>query len=68
MSTRSEWGKGCSSANEKLKEDDTISMTSEKSKMSFEIVRHSIDRSRGLGRKFLDTKQELLVSQSMRMN
>ena len=33
MSTRSEWGEGSSSPKEEIKEDDTISMTSEMSRL-----------------------------------
>ena len=36
MRTRSEWGKGSSSAKEDIKEDNIMSMTSEMSRMSFE--------------------------------
>ena len=39
MSARSQWGEGSSSAKEELKEDDTISMTSEMRRMSFETTR-----------------------------
>jgi len=45
LSARSEWGEGSLSGKEDLKEDNTISMTSEKSRMSFEPARHSIDRT-----------------------
>jgi len=51
MSTRLEWEEGLSSAKEELKEDDTMSMASEMSKMSFEPVRRSVDRSMSLDRK-----------------
>jgi len=43
MSVRLEWGKGSSSTKEDLKEDDTISMTSEMSRMNFKPARHSVD-------------------------
>jgi len=33
MSTKSEWGEGSSSAKEDIKEDDTVSMASEMSKI-----------------------------------
>ena len=54
--TRSEWGEGFSSAKEELKEDDTISMSSEMSRMSFEPARHSVDRSICLDRKVIGYK------------
>ena len=38
MSTRSNWGEGSSYAKEELKKDDTISMTSEMSRMSFKAA------------------------------
>jgi len=40
MSARSEWGEGTSLAKEELKEDDTISMTSEMSRMSFKPTQY----------------------------
>ena len=43
MSTRSDWEEGSSSTEEELKEDDTISMTNEMSRMSFETARLSVD-------------------------
>ena len=51
MSTRSDWKERSSSAKEELKEDDTISITSEMSRMNFEPARYSIDRSMSLDRK-----------------
>ena len=39
MSTRSKWGEGSSSAKEGIKEDDTMSMASEMSRMGFEPAR-----------------------------
>ena len=51
MNARSKWGKGYSSAKEELKEDDTISMTIEMSRMSFKPARNSINRSMSLDRK-----------------
>ena len=51
MSTRSVWGEGSSSPKEELKEDDTISIRSEMSRMSFDAVRPSIDRITSLERK-----------------
>jgi len=42
MSTKLEWGEGSSSTSEELKENDTISMTSQMSRMSFELVMHSV--------------------------
>ena len=56
MSARSEWGEGSSSAKEETKEDDTMSMASEMSRMSFESARHSIDCSMSLDRKFIRYK------------
>ena len=53
MSVRSDWGEGSSSAKEEFKEDDTISMTSEMSRMSFEAVRPNIDRITNLDRKVI---------------
>jgi len=52
MSARSEWREGSSSA----KEDDTMSMANEMSRMSFEPARHSIDRSMSLDRKVIGYK------------
>jgi len=43
MSARSKWGKDSSSSKEDIKEDDTMSMASEMSRMSFEPARHNID-------------------------
>ena len=40
MSTRSDWEEGSSSAKEEIKEDDTISMTSEMSRMSFKPTQY----------------------------
>ena len=51
MSARSEWGEGSSSAREEFKEDDTISMTSDMSRMSFKFTRPSVDWSMSLERK-----------------
>ena len=56
MSTRSNWGEGSSSSKEELKEDDTMSMTSEMSRMSFEAARPSIDRLTSLDRKVIGYK------------
>ena len=42
MSTRSEWGEGSTSVNEENKEEDTMSIASEMSRMSFEPARHSV--------------------------
>ena len=41
MSARSKWGEGSSSAKEGIKEDDTMSVASKMSRMSFEPVRHT---------------------------
>jgi len=43
MSTRLDWEEGSSSAKEEIKEDDTMSMASEMSRMSFEAARPSLD-------------------------
>jgi len=51
MSARSKWKEGYSSAKDNLKEDDTISMTIEMNKMSFEPVRENADRSMSLDKK-----------------
>ena len=51
MSTMSNWGEGSSSAKEEFKQDDTISMANKMSRMSFEIVRPSLDRLTSLDRK-----------------
>jgi len=56
MSARSEWGEGSSSVKEELKEDDTMSMANEMSKMSFKSERYSIDRSMSLDRKVIGYK------------
>jgi len=53
MSASSEWGEGSSSAKEEIKENDTMTMASEISRMSFESARHSIDRSMSLDRKVI---------------
>jgi len=52
MTARSEWGEGSSLAKEVI-EDDTMSMASEMSRMSFESVRRSIDRSMSLDTKVI---------------
>jgi len=52
-------GEGSLITKEELKEYNTISMTSEISKMSFELARHTVDQSISLDRKSLHTKQEL---------
>ena len=56
MSARSEWGEGSSSAKEEHKEDDTISMASEMSRMSFEPAQHSVDRSMSRDKKAIGLK------------
>ena len=56
MSTRLDWREGSSSVKEELKEDDTISITSEMSRMSFEVVRPSLDRLTSLERKVIGYK------------
>jgi len=43
-------------------------MTSEMSRMSFELAKHSVNRSMSLDRRSVNTKQELLVDKSMKMN
>ena len=59
MSARSEWGEGSSSGKE-VKEDDTMSMASEISRMSFEPTRHSVDRSMSLDRKVIGYKSRTI--------
>ena len=60
MSTRSEWGEGSSSAKEEIKDDDTMSMASEMSRMSFEAARPSLDRLTSLDRKVIGYKTRTL--------
>ena len=56
MSTKSDWGEGSSSTKEELKEDDTISMTSQMSIMSFEATKPSLDRLTSMKRKVIGYK------------
>ena len=56
MSTKLDCEEGSSSAKEEHKEDDTISMTSEMSRMSFETERPSLDRLTSLERKVIGYK------------
>ena len=56
MSIRLDWRNGSSSVKEELKEDDTVSMTSEMSRMSFEAARPSLDRLTSLDRKVIRYK------------
>ena len=56
MGIRSDWGEGSSSSKEELKEDDTISMTSKMSRMSFEAARPSVNRIMSLDRKIIGYK------------
>jgi len=56
MSAKSEWGEGSSSAKEDIKEDGTISMASEMSRMSSELTRHSVDQSMSLDKKVIGYK------------
>ena len=56
MSTRSDWGEGSSSVKEEFKEDDTISIASEMSRMSFEAVRLSVYQIMGLDKKVIGNK------------
>ena len=56
MSTRADWGEGSSSVKEDLKKDDTISLASEISRMSFEAARPSADWSISLERKVIGYK------------
>ena len=49
-------GEGSSTIKGEVKEDDTISMISEMSRMSFETVRHSVDQSMSLGRTIIGYK------------
>ena len=60
MSARSEWGEESSSTKEQLKEDDTISMTNEMSRMSFETARPGIDRIMSLDRKVIGYKTRIV--------
>jgi len=60
MSTRSDWGEGSSSAEEELKEDDTVSMTSEITRMSFEAARPSLDQLTSLDRKVIRYKTRIV--------
>ena len=53
MSTIPEWGAGSLLAKEELKQDDTISMTSEMSRMNFKPARHSVGRSISLNKKVI---------------
>jgi len=55
MSARSEWGES-SSITKGLKEDDTMSMPNEMSRMSFELERYSVDQSMSLDRKVIGYK------------
>jgi len=56
MSTKSKCEEGSSSTKEDIKEDDTMSMASEMSRMSFEPTRHSVKRSMSLDRKVIGYK------------
>ena len=56
MSSRSDWREGFSLAKEEIKEDDTISMTSEMSRISFEPARYSIYQSMSVDRKVIGYK------------
>jgi len=49
-------GEGYSLGKEELKEDETISMTNEISRMSFEAIRPSVDRIMSLDRKVIGYK------------
>jgi len=60
MSARSEWREGSTSAKEDIKEDDTMSMASEMSRISFEPTRHSVDRSMSLDRKVIRYKTRII--------
>ena len=62
MSARLEWKEGSLSAKEELKQDDTISMTSEMSKMNFKPARHSVGRSISLNKKVIGYKT-IIVSE-----
>jgi len=64
MSTRSNWGEGSSSDKEEFKENDTISITSEMSGMSFASARPSVGRSMSLERKVIGYKTRT-VSESI---
>ena len=56
MSARSEWEEGSSTAKEEPKENDIVSSTCEMSRIDFEPVRHSVDRSMSLDRKVIGYK------------
>jgi len=49
-------GEGLSSAKEDIKEDDTMSMASRMSRMSFKPIRHNVDQSMSLDRKVIGYK------------
>ena len=68
MSARLKWGQSSSIAKEELKEDATMSMTSEISGISFELARRNVDQSISLERKVIGYKQGLLASQSIKVN
>ena len=63
MSARLEWGEGSPAAKEETKEDDTMSMASEMSRMSFEPARHIVDRSMNLDRKVIGYKTRTISEQ-----
>jgi len=64
ISATSEWGEGSSMAKEAFEENDTMSMTTEMSRMSFEPTRHRVNRSMNLDNKLKRT----IVSQYVKMN
>jgi len=61
MSAKSKWGEGSSLSKEDIEEDDTMSMASEMSRMSFERARHSVDRSMSLHRKVSGYKTRTII-------
>ena len=60
ISATSEWGEGSSMAKEAFEKNDTMSMTTEMSRMSFEPTRYSEDRSVSLDRKVIAYKTRTL--------
>jgi len=53
-------GRRIVTAKEELKEDDTMSMGSEMSRMSFESARYNVDRSMSLHRKVIGYKTRMI--------
>jgi len=55
MTARSSWREG-SSMTKEVKEDDTITMTSEMTRINFESSRHNVDRNMSLDRQVIGYK------------